>query len=81
MIHMNMQKIISLAITLIIIAVILPIGLVYLSTSGDVQVLINGTYVTLSEVADPTVITLLTVLVPILVVVAIVMYFVPKNKA
>ena len=88
----NMTKIIMIAITLVIIAIILPIGLVYIGMSGDTEVqitqIINESTgetglvnVSLSESVDPAIITLLTVLLPILVVIVIIMYFLPKTRS
>ena len=87
----SMQKIIMIAITLVVIAIILPIGLVYIGTAGDTTVqmtqIINDSTgelgqvnVTLTEAVDPAIITLLTILLPILVVIVIIMYFLPKTR-
>lgn len=76
----SMQKIIMIAITLVVIAIILPIGLVYIGSAGSTTVEINGSDVTLTEAVDPAIITLLTILLPILVVIVIIMYFLPKGK-
>lgn len=75
-----MSRAIIIAIALVVIAIILPIGLVYISEAGSTTVSINGTDVALEDSADPAVLTLLTILLPILVVIAIVMYFLPRTK-
>lgn len=75
----NMSNVILIAISLIVIAIVLPIGLAYIGSADNTLVtLANGTQVALTDVVDPAVITLLTVLLPILVVIGIVMYFIPK---
>jgi len=64
---------------LIVIATILPLAIGLISDAGNT--IINATSgETLSDVADPSVITLLTILLPILAVIGITMYFLPKMK-
>ena len=73
-------KIIMLAVSLIIIAVIFPIALGLIGNAGNVVV--NATSgQTLADVIDPTVLTLLVVLLPIIAIISVVMYFLPKSKA
>ena len=72
-------KIIMLAVSLIIIAVIFPIALGLIGNAGNVVV--NATSgQTLADVIDPTVLTLLVVLLPIIAIISVVMYFLPKSK-
>ena len=72
-------KIIMLAVSLIIIAVIFPIALGLIGNAGNV--IVNATSgQTLSDVIDPTVLTLLVVLLPIIAIISVVMYFLPKSK-
>ncbi|UTU47199.1 His1-like major capsid protein [Muninn virus] len=77
---MEIKYIVGLAISLIIIAVIVPIGLAYLAGAANMSITVGNTTKTLSQWIDPTVLTLLTVLVPIMVVVGIVVAFVPKTS-
>ena len=72
------KQVILIVVSLVVISVILPIGLGLTSAMGDVNVTINGVPTPLDELVDPTVLTLLTTLLPILVVVSIAMYFIPK---
>ena len=68
-----------LAVSLIIIAVIFPIALGLIGNAGNVVV--NATSgQTLADVIDPTVLTLLVVLLPIIAIISVVMYFLPKSK-
>lgn len=77
----KMSDVILVAIALIVIAIILPIGLAYIGSADTAVVtLANGSEVVLIDVVDPAVITLLTVLLPILVVIGIIMYFIPKTR-
>lgn len=57
---------------------ILGLGLVSVSVIGSQTWTVNNVTYTVSEVVDPTVLTLLTTLVPILVVIGLAMYFIPK---
>ncbi len=71
-----------LAISLIIVAIIFPIALGLIGVAGDVVISnISGVVKTLSDVIDPTVLILLTVLLPIIAIIAVVMYFLPKGKS
>jgi len=72
----NVKQVILIAISLIVIATILPLAIGLISGAGDV--IINVQNDTLADVADPAVITLLTVLLPILAVIGITMYFLPR---
>ena len=81
MANIKMQDVILIAISLIVIAIILPIGLAYIGSADLVVVTLpNGTQVALADAVDPAVLTLLTVLLPILVVIGIIMYFIPKGN-
>lgn len=76
-----MSDVIYIAISLIVIAIILPIGLAYIGSADSTTVTLpNGTAVALSTVVDPAVLTLLTILLPILVVIGIIMYFIPRQN-
>ncbi|MGB5911855.1 MAG: hypothetical protein WBH31_11730 [Promethearchaeia archaeon] len=72
------RQIVYTVVSLIIISALLPIGLGLTSAMGQVNVTINGVPTALSTLVDPTVLTLLTTLLPILVVVGIAMYYIPK---
>lgn len=77
-IELSAKRIIMVVVTLFIIGAILAIGLVSVSVIGEQVVNIGGVNYTVSDVLDPTVLTLLTTLLPILVVIGIAMYFIPK---
>jgi len=76
----NMNKVIMLAVALMVVAVIYPIALGLISAAGD-TIVNSATNATLADVADPAVITLLTVLLPIIAIIAVVLFFLPGNKA
>jgi hypothetical protein len=70
---LGVKDVIMIAVSLMVIALILPLGLGLLGMAGDT--VINGT-TTLAEVIDPSVLTLLTVLIPILAVIGIAVSFI-----
>lgn len=75
----KMEKIIGLAIALIIVAVIYPTALALIGNAGNVVV--NATSgETLADIIDPTVLVLLVTLVPIIAIISVVMLFLPKGK-
>lgn len=77
------QYIIGIAISLLVIAVMLPIGINELATIGDTVVYnaTDGTSLgTLTSLADPAIITILSTLLPIIAVIGILLYFVPKMR-
>jgi len=73
----NMKQVILVAISLVVIATILPLGLGMIAVAGD-TIIDTTTNATLADVLDPSVLTLLTVLLPVLAVIGITMYFLPK---
>ena len=73
------EKVIGLAVALIIVAVIYPIALALIGNAGNV--IVNATSgQTLADVIDPTVLVLLTTLLPIIAIISVVMLFLPKSK-
>jgi len=72
----NVKQVILVVVSLIVIATIMPLAIGLISNAGNT--IINAQNQTLSDVADPAVITLLTVLLPILAIIGITMYFIPK---
>ena len=80
----NVKQVILIAVSMIVIATILPLAIGLISIAGDTIMTVanatglNESAVLLSDVADPAVITLLTVLLPVLAVIGITMYFLPR---
>ena len=83
------KQVIMVVVSLMVIALIFPLALGLISAAGDTIVIAGigwnetlGTWTTdpqtLSDLADPSVITLLTVLLPVLAVIGLIMYFIPK---
>ena len=81
----GVRNVITIAVSLMIIALILPLGLGLLGIASDT--VINGssgqgTYnntLTLAEAIDPSILTLLTVLIPILAVIGIAVSFIVRG--
>ena len=73
---LGVKDVIMIAVSLMVIALILPLGLGLLGLAGST--VINGT-TTLAEVIDPSVLTLLTVLIPILAVIGIAVSFISRD--
>ena len=78
---LSTNKIIGIVFTLIIVSILLPIGLGYISLMGETIVTINGTDYALSGILDPTVLMLFTTLIPLGVAISIVMYFIGGKKS
>jgi len=88
----QIKTIIMAVVSLMVIALMFPLGLGLISLAGDyvitAGVAFNATgadeaaitQVLLSDVVDPSVIMLLTVLLPILAVIGVIMYFVPSSR-
>ena len=74
------KKITNLVLGLIITGMLLPMGLLYLYTGQYVTVEVSGVNYTLGEVMDPTVVSLFTVILPIIILIGIVMYYIPKKS-
>ena len=72
----GVRNVITIAVSLMVIALILPLGLGLLGMAGDT--IINGTTV-LKDVIDPSVLTLLTILIPILAVIGIAVSFITSG--
>lgn len=73
----GVRSVITIAVSLMVIALILPLGLGLLGMAGDVMVSnVSGTVKYLKDVIDPSVLTLLTILIPILAVIGIAVSFI-----
>lgn len=73
---LSLENMLMMVVSLIFISFILPIGLVYIANIGDIVVVFNGANTTLASTGLDTVITLLTVLVPISIAIGIVLYYI-----
>lgn len=69
-----------IGVALIIVGVVLPIGILYVSNFSNYQMLINGSLVKMSDVLDSGVSTMITVLLPLLAIIGIALTFFYTSK-
>ena len=76
------RNVITIAVSLMVIALILPLGLGLIAIAGDTIMVpfnatgVNESAILLKNVIDPSVLTLLTILIPILAVIGIAVSFI-----
>ena len=76
------KNVITIAVSLMVIALILPLGLGLIAIAGDNILVpfnitgVNESAVLLKNVIDPSVLTLLTILIPVLAVIGIAVSFI-----
>lgn len=73
----DIKRVILIAVALMVIGVIVPIAVGLVANAGNV--IVNGTS-TLSDIADPSVVLMIEVLLPIIAVIAIVLMFLPRGS-
>ena len=66
------RSITDLLISLILTGMLLPMGILYLYTGQFVNVTVGGSTYTFGTVVDPILVTLLTVILPIVILIAVV---------
>ena len=71
--------IIGMVLSLIIFAILFPTGLLYVYTMQFANVTVGGTSYILGEVMDPTIVTLLCTILPIVLVIGSIMQFMRKR--
>ena len=76
----SVRQIVMIAVSLMVVALIVPLALGLLSGAGYMNVNINGTYYAITDLVDPSVMTILTVLLPILAVVGIAIAYISARK-
>lgn len=76
----SIKAIIMLVVSMVIIGIVLPLGLGYISAMENAVVTVNGTQYALSTLVDPSILTLVTVVLPIVAVVGIVLGFLRYGK-
>ena len=78
----NVKQIIGIAVSLMVVALILPLGLGLIGLSADTVLVpfnatgLNESAITFTNAVDPSILTLLTVLIPILAVIGIAVAFI-----
>jgi hypothetical protein len=68
-----------IAVSLIVVAVIFPLALGMLGAAGNVQVVNGSGTAALSDLVDGSIITLISVLLPIVAIVGVLIYYIPKS--
>ena len=77
----DVGSIVMIAVQLLVIGIVLPLGLAYIATADEYLVSnVSGVELYLSDVIDPAIITLLTILIPILAVIGIAISFIQMTK-
>jgi len=82
----SVRNVITIAVSLMVIALILPLGLGLLGMASDTILVafnatgVNESAVLLKDVLNPSVLTLLTILVPILAVIGIAVSFISTGN-
>lgn len=77
----DVGSIVMIAVQLLVIGIVLPLGLSYVALADEYLVSnVSGTPVYLADVVDPAIITLLTILIPILAVIGIAISFIKMSR-
>ena len=79
MARFSMGQIIGLVLSLIITGMLVPTGILYLYAGQFVNVTVGGVVYIFKDVVDPVIVTLFTVILPIVIMIAIMMKYVPKK--
>ena len=81
----SVRQAVMIAVSLMVVAIIIPLAIGLISVAD--QTAFNytasdgtSTQTTLGAVADPAVITILTVLLPIIAIIGILLYYVPNSR-
>lgn len=77
----TIKNVVQIAVSLIVIAIVLPMGLGLISAMGSTMIALNSTTsAQLDTLIDPSVLTLVTVLVPILAVIGIALAYISYSR-
>lgn len=76
---MEQDKIVNMLITMVLVGILVPIGLLYIINSDIIKVEIDGVNYTLAA-ANPLIGTLLNTILPIMIIIQIILMFVPKAR-
>jgi hypothetical protein len=79
----KIETVIMIAVSLMVVAIIIPLSIGLISVADQTVFNYTGasgsTQTTLGNAADPAVITILTVLLPIVAIIGILMYYIPNR--
>ena len=79
MARFSLNQIIGLVLSLIITGMLVPTGILYIVTGQYTNISIGGIWYQFADVIDPVVVTLFCVILPIVIMIAIMMKYVPKK--
>lgn len=74
----SVNQIIMTVVVLLVMGTTLALGLVSVSVIGSQVVSLGGVNYTVSQVVDPTVLTLVTTFIPMMAIIGFALYFIPK---
>ncbi|MEJ2248188.1 MAG: hypothetical protein P8Y70_01520 [Candidatus Lokiarchaeota archaeon] len=74
-----LDKITNYVIALIVMASMLPLGIITIANIANSTATVGNTTYTWSGVVNPTLTTLVTVLIPIMVIISLLVYFIPRR--
>lgn len=77
----EIKNVIMMVVSLLVVALMLPQGIGYIAHMGDTMIVINGTTHLLKTIIDPSVLTILQVVIPIVVAIGIMLAFLPSIRS
>lgn len=72
------RDIIELVVELVLVGMLIPIGLSYIGGAGSTYVSIGGVNQTMAQWVDPTIVSIFTIIVPIVAIVGLITRFTRK---
>ena len=76
---MGMKSVIGLVLSLIIVGMLVPTGILYLYAGQFVNITVGGSTYVFGTVLDPVIVTLFCTILPIVIMIGIMIRFIPKN--
>lgn len=76
---LSIAKAVSITLSLIVMSMLLPRGILYLLGAQYTNVTVGGHVVTWAQL-DPIINTIFTVILPLVIAIVSIMYYVPKGK-
>ena len=76
---MGMKSVIGLVLSLIIVGMLVPTGILYLYVGQFTNICIRGYWYQFADVLDPVIVTLFCTILPIVIMIGIMIKFIPKK--
>lgn len=73
------RDIIELVVELILVGMLVPIGLAYIGGAGSTYVVIGGVNQTMAQWVDPTIVSIFTIIIPIVAIVGLITRFTRRS--